>query len=187
MFVDYIRNVFHPYLIQKVEFPILLFIDGHRTHITYEISEPCRQLGIILICFYPNSTMILQPADVAAFKPIKSGWKKAVLAWRRENLSEPLKKDKFAPILNCAIEGYAKSNTIRNGFKATGLYSFNPDANDFSKYLGRATLKDTENVTEAAEPNDNAKITYKTWKTVLGAETSKLEQGTYHQQVMEGI
>nr|CAI5825844.1 unnamed protein product [Callosobruchus analis] len=56
IFVDYIRNVFHPYLVQKVQCPILLLNDGQRTHITYEISVLCRQLGIILICLYPNDS-----------------------------------------------------------------------------------------------------------------------------------
>nr|CAI5865524.1 unnamed protein product [Callosobruchus analis] len=56
------------------------------------------------------------------------------------------------------IEEYAKSTTIRNGFKATGLYLFYTDAIDFSKCLSHTTRKNAENVTEAAEPNNNATI-----------------------------
>ncbi|KAJ8931372.1 hypothetical protein NQ314_015717 [Rhamnusium bicolor] len=77
LFFEYIANVFHPYLLKKgTQFPIILFVDGHSTHTSYQLSDLCSQLKIILICLYGNSTRILQPADVSAFKPLKSCWKK---------------------------------------------------------------------------------------------------------------
>lgn len=92
IFTEYIVKVLHPYLeANKIQFPVILFIDGHASHLTYDVSELCKKLDIILICLYPNSTRILRPADVAAFKMIKTGWKKAVLKWRRENLTQTLK------------------------------------------------------------------------------------------------
>ncbi|KAI4466542.1 hypothetical protein MML48_2g00008462 [Holotrichia oblita] len=117
-------------------FPIILFIDGHSTHLTYQLSELCRELQIITICLYPNSTRILQPADVAAFKPIKTGWRKGVLEWRRSNPSDVLTKEKFCPILDKVIEKYSKEGNIRSGFRACGLYPFDENAIDYSKCLG---------------------------------------------------
>lgn len=79
VFYEYISNVFYKYLGEKkVKFPIILFVDGHSTHLTYKVSELCKSLNIILISLYPNSTRILQPADVAALRPLKTFWKKAV-------------------------------------------------------------------------------------------------------------
>ena len=46
------------------------------------------------------------------------------------------KKEHFAPVLKIVIEKVSKSETIKNGFRATGLYPWNPDAIDFSKCLG---------------------------------------------------
>ncbi|KAJ8944633.1 hypothetical protein NQ318_004720 [Aromia moschata] len=133
-FQDYIFKVLHPSLKQNgIKFPVILFIDGHSSHVTLELSNVCKELEIILICLYPNATRILQPADVAAFKPIKTGWKQALVAWRRENLNETLTKDKFAPILKKVVENFGKESTIKNGFRATGLYPFNPNAIDFEK------------------------------------------------------
>nr|CAI5821862.1 unnamed protein product [Callosobruchus analis] len=81
-------NVFHPHLLKKqVDFPVILFVDGHKTHITYELSNLCIKLQIILIALYPNATKILQPADVACFKPLKNAWKVAVLKWERTILT----------------------------------------------------------------------------------------------------
>ncbi|XP_072380864.1 uncharacterized protein [Diabrotica undecimpunctata] len=66
---DYIENILYPHL-KKVNtsFPIILFLDGHRTHMTYNLSTLCIKLNIVLICLYPNSTRLLQPADGVSFQ-----------------------------------------------------------------------------------------------------------------------
>ena len=68
----------------------MLFIDGHRSHLTIETSNLCSQYGIVLVALYPNSTHILQPADVSVFKPLKDGWKEIVQQWRFDNYPEQL-------------------------------------------------------------------------------------------------
>ena len=120
---DYIKNILHPSL-QKMEttFPVILFLDGHSTHLTYDLSCLCVELEINLICLYPNATRILQPVDIAAFKPMKNGQKKAVLEWRQSHPLETLTKEHFAPVLKIVVEKVSKSETIKNGFCATGLY-----------------------------------------------------------------
>ncbi|XP_031338075.1 uncharacterized protein LOC116166987 [Photinus pyralis] len=83
VFYEYIGNVFYKSVVEmNVIFPIILFVDGHKTHLTFQLSELCTRLGIILIALYLNATRILQPADVAAFRPVKSAWKDALLEWR---------------------------------------------------------------------------------------------------------
>jgi hypothetical protein len=111
LFYEYIENVFHPYLKRKaIKFPVLLFVDGHCTHLTYEIGELCSKVQIILVALYPNSTRIMQPADVAVFKPLKEGWKKGVLNFRRENPDEVLTKEKFAPVLKTVVDNRKTRN-----------------------------------------------------------------------------
>ncbi|KAG5895651.1 hypothetical protein JTB14_008660 [Gonioctena quinquepunctata] len=46
-----------------VEKPIILFLDGHRSHMTQTLSEFCQNNGIVLYALPPNTTHILQPAD----------------------------------------------------------------------------------------------------------------------------
>lgn len=92
IFYEYIGNIFHPYVRKmNVEFPIILFVDGHKTHLDRKLSDLCTELEIILVALYPNATRILQPADVSTFKPLKNGWKKGVAEWRR-TCSEGLTK-----------------------------------------------------------------------------------------------
>lgn len=69
-FFEYITNVFHPYLIeQKIPLPVVLFLDGHKSHITMYLNEFCRENNIIVCALCPNATHILQPLDVAVFGP----------------------------------------------------------------------------------------------------------------------
>lgn len=136
-FYEYVGKVFYPSLLKHgCEFPVILFVDGHRSHLTLQVSELCEKLKIILIALYPNATRILQPCDVAVFKPVKTLWKNSVLQWRRENPNEILNKEKFAPILKIVVDSINPLSII-NGFRATGLYPFNFSAVDVSKCLGK--------------------------------------------------
>jgi hypothetical protein len=68
VFYEYIATVFHPFLVsQWVIFPVVLFIDGHKSHLTYQLSVLCNKLKIEIIALHPYATRILQPADVAVF------------------------------------------------------------------------------------------------------------------------
>lgn len=61
-FFEYMANVFHPWLIEnKVKLPVIFFMDGHKSHLSLEVSEFCATNSILLYCFPPNATHILQP------------------------------------------------------------------------------------------------------------------------------
>lgn len=118
-----------------------MFVDGHKTHLTYPISKLCTDLKIILIALYPNATRILQPADVSCFRPLKALWKHGVLKWRRNNPFSQLTRAEFAPILNEVISDLVPES-ISNGFRACGLCPWNVNAVDFTKCLGKQTNED---------------------------------------------
>lgn len=59
IFFDYIKNVLHPHLLKNgTKFPVILFVDGHKSHLTYNVSELCSSLQIVLIALYPNCTRL---------------------------------------------------------------------------------------------------------------------------------
>lgn len=150
-FLFYLESVLYPSLIKSgVVFPIVMFVDGHKTHVTYQVSTLCSRLQIIIIALYPNSTRILQPADVASFKPLKNLWRYGVLQWRRDHPFMKLRKEDFAFILNEAVKKL-NSATISNGFKACGLFPWNANSIDYSKCLGKNAPPDS--VLERSEDN----------------------------------
>lgn len=100
VFFEWMANHFIPYLEkEKVEFPIILFVDGHRSHLTMHLSELCEAKGVILVALHPNCTHMLQPADVSVFAPLKKGWQAHVREWKFNNDYRQVVKSYFAPIL----------------------------------------------------------------------------------------
>lgn len=142
IFYEFIGNIFHPFLIKNnIKLPIILFVDGHKTHLDLHLSELCTKLQIILIALYPNSTRILQPCDVSAFRPIKSGWRKGVIDWRLDNPTEDITKEKFASILKRVVDKVIRPEILINGFRACGLYPWDPNSIDYTKCLGYSKNK----------------------------------------------
>ncbi|KYN12208.1 hypothetical protein ALC57_15605 [Trachymyrmex cornetzi] len=132
-FYEYITNVFYLWLkTNNIVFPVVLFMDGHSSHLTLPLSNFCRQHEIELIALYPNATHILQPLDVAVFHPLKMVWKKTVNNWRLENNGERLKKDMFAPLFKKTLDSIDLTSMAKNGFQTCGLYPFTPNAVDFN-------------------------------------------------------
>ena len=77
--------------------PVVLFIDGAKTHLTLHLSNFCAENGIELYCLYPNATHIIQPAT--SVYSIKLGWRQAVHKWQGDNPNKCLTKVNFAPLL----------------------------------------------------------------------------------------
>lgn len=173
LFFEYIANVYHPYLIQKgINLPVIYFLDGHKSHLTYNVSKLCKELGIEVIALYPNATRILQPADVAVFRPVKAAWKDATRLWYLENQGEPITKVNFAKVLEIALEKSLKPETLINGFKTCGLVPFDPDAIDYTKCLGGTTNNQDENVppnlSRPIETNSQNVITLSKFSEIVG-------------------
>ncbi|XP_053691396.1 uncharacterized protein LOC128739919 [Sabethes cyaneus] len=144
-FREYIVKIFHPFLVGLgVQFPIILFVDGHTSHKALEIADVCLSLGIVLISLYPNTTHITQPADVAVFKPLKSQWKRSVEEWRFENQGCVLTMQHFGSVLEKTVKKGITSEAIQNGFRLCGLQPFDPNALDYTKCIGKASSKAAE-------------------------------------------
>jgi DDE superfamily endonuclease len=59
---------------QETTLSVVLYMDGHRSHLSMDLSLFCRENGIFLFILYPNATHILRPADVGIFAPVKKQW-----------------------------------------------------------------------------------------------------------------
>lgn len=96
VFYGYLANAFIPYIKENdIKLPVVLFVDGYKSHITLEVSELCSQNNIILIALHPNSTQFLQPADVAIFGPLKKNWKETARQWEYENYPNSITRQFF--------------------------------------------------------------------------------------------
>lgn len=136
-FYYYLKNVFYPWLVKcNASFPVIVFLDGHKSHVCYQTIEFCREHGIILICLYPNSTHVLQPLDVSFFRGLKVRWNKRLIDWRTDRGGEALTRTEYGPLLKQVVDDIDNiSNTLQNGFRKCGLLPFDPDAVNYGMLL----------------------------------------------------
>ena len=56
--------------------PVILFMDGHASHINLALIRLAREQGFFLLCLPSHTTLVLQSLDVGAFGPVKTAWAK---------------------------------------------------------------------------------------------------------------
>lgn len=82
---QYISNIFLPYLVEKkIKLPVILVLNGHRSHNSLQLSKFCSGSGITIITLPSNYTHILQPLEVAFFKPMKGSWQRELDKFKRD-------------------------------------------------------------------------------------------------------
>lgn len=134
-FYKYISNIFEPWLTaHNIERPVILYVDGHSSHMTLPVAEFCMNHQIELIALFPNATHLIQPLDVALFHALKSSWRDCVNDWRVKN-QKNLRREDFAPLLKIAIERIELPKVMSNGFEKCGLSPFSADALQYNQLL----------------------------------------------------
>ena len=110
-FYDYMSQVFEPWLTaNQIPTPILVYADGHKSHLSLEIVEFCTEKQILLIALYLNSTHLLQPLDVSVFKSLKSLWTTAKNKWKAANPLENITKKTFPKVFKEAVDQVSNWN-----------------------------------------------------------------------------
>lgn len=176
VFYDYLVNVFHPWLLREnITPPVILFVDGHASHLTLQTSRFCEENQIVLIALHPNATHIMQPLDVSVFRSLKAKWKEVVHQWRIEHCENPvLKKKDFAPLLRHAMD-MLTPDTISNGFRKCGLCPWNPE--EVLNPVKNQAEKDTR-PSRIDSTEEECRIALKVMKEQLSAQQLK----TFEQQ-----
>lgn len=132
-FEQYIKHLVEQ--LDHIKRPIIITFDNHPSHLNVALFKWCKARGVELVTFPPNTTHILQPADVGVFGPAKSGWKVAINKWKRENQGQSLNEVSFMKVLADMNKVVMKTDTIKNSFKATGLYPLNIENVHFERVL----------------------------------------------------
>ncbi|KAJ8868039.1 hypothetical protein PR048_031848 [Dryococelus australis] len=78
VFEEFIRNVFYPYFKDRqIQLPVVLFIDGPQTHLTY-LSQLCEELKIAVVALFSailqefcNQLTIVKERKIENFKNMK--------------------------------------------------------------------------------------------------------------------
>lgn len=134
IFYNYISKVFHPWILENhIQTPVILFLDGHVSHKSLELSEFCSEKKIVLISFLPNCTHVCQPMDVVVFRPMKMKWAQVMNDYKASNPSEPkISKKDFCHLLNDCLIEVMKPDLIQKSFATTAIYPFGAEYFKFS-------------------------------------------------------
>lgn len=137
-FYEYVANVFYPWLQQQeITLPVVLFLDGHSSHISLPLTTFCKEKGIVLVGLLPNSKHVLQPLDVAVFRPVKRTWRDIERDFRVEHNNGKLKRTDFCTEVQKCFDRSLNPETIMSGFKCCGLYPFDEQNINYDKLLSK--------------------------------------------------
>lgn len=147
IFFKYISTVFHPWLLEiGIEPTIILFVDGHVSHRSLQLSEFCLDKKIVLISFLPNTTHIFQPMDVVVYGPTKRKWSSNLHTFRNSHPdTDRMPKSIFCELLHTCIEEVCTPDLIKAAFVKTGLYPFDAENFDYSKLTTEQDTSDEMN------------------------------------------
>ena len=132
--------------------PVILWVDGHVSHIGAETARFCHVNNIILFVLLGNATFIIQPFDIGIFSKLKQAWVKAVRNYTKDDFSRLVTKGNFSHVFKMAweeITGSAEKATriATNAFKCAGIFPFDSKEVDFSRLVAQLE-KETETIKE---------------------------------------
>ena len=105
---------------------VLLIFDGVSSHLDANIVKAADKYKITLFCLPSNTTHELQPLDKAVFKSFEAFWDDAVLRFWMNNPERSIRRTVFGRIFSEVWSKAMTAGNIISGFRATGIYPFNP-------------------------------------------------------------
>ena len=139
VFFTWLSSIFFPAVRDKTQFPIIIFLDGHISHINLAVSDFCRDNNIIIYCFPAHASHVMQPLDIAVFGPLKKGWNKAIEEHKAKSHSA-MTRSHFFQVFDRAWKSSCTRNNAVAGFKSSGLVPFNPDAVKYDRLITKKTV-----------------------------------------------
>ena len=122
-FLSWFKKMFLPAVSHLTkEAPVLLFFDGHYSHISMELIKLARSNNIEILCLPPNTTHLLQPLDVGVFAPLKSAWRGILKRYSVETGGAHVTKEIFPSLIAKLWEISFEPAHCKGGFRGTGLY-----------------------------------------------------------------
>lgn len=129
-FEDWFLNHLMP-ILKKKEGRKVVIGDNLSSHINTKVLSECENHNVSFVCLPPNATHILQPLDVAVFRPLKVKWRQTLLNWKDTQMGRNLPttpKDQFPRLLKKALDSLTEpGQNLISGFKKAGIFPINKE------------------------------------------------------------
>ena len=100
---------------------MILFMDGHASHINLQVIRLARECRVILLCLPSHTTHALQPLDVGVYGPLKGRWGKILKEYKMETCAAVVDKTEFPGLLEKLWEESFEAKHLKAGFHKAGL------------------------------------------------------------------
>ncbi len=148
IYADWFEKNFIRHL--PVERPILLLQDGATAHISPRLIDLAIANDIILLCFPPKLTHILQPCDVGIYRKMKSELSKVMHKVKMLRGDLWISKQNFPAVFKSVFENTFVPGLITESFRKCGIYPLNKGV------VEQELLRDRVKVTHAKNVKCNA-------------------------------
>ena len=155
-FFGWIANLFYPQIRDKVKFPVVLFLDGHSSHVSISVAQFCLEHEIILYCLPPHASHILQPLDVAVFGPMKKKWNKSLDDFKRLYRGLSMSRTHFFPVFDKCWKDSTSAENAKAGFRKCGLVPWDREAVAYDRIID--TVKNAPILAKTEKVSDQEKI-----------------------------
>ena len=126
IFQDYLKNHFIKDVPNVGIENIVVFYDGHKSHVCGPLIEWANENKIILYILPPHTSHLLQPLDVGMFGPLKKAYYAQVNSFMRNHVGQVVSRYNICSIISKAyLLSMTPSNAV-NAFKKSGIFPYNP-------------------------------------------------------------
>ncbi|XP_041349184.1 uncharacterized protein LOC121368514 [Gigantopelta aegis] len=132
------------------ELPVLLILDNHDTHLSIQTIDLAKDNGVIMLTLPPHCSHKMQPLDISVYGPFKSFYNQAANSFMTNHPGQTITIHDIAQIVGNAYPLAFKPNIIA-GFRASGIYPFNPNVFSEEDFLG-SYVTDRPEWVDAGEP-----------------------------------
>ena len=110
-FMEWFKKLYVPAVTPLLQTgPVVLFVDGHYSHLSLDLIQYAKSQGIHLFCFPPHLTHILQPLDVGVYGPVKKTWKVILKDHKFSTCAQNVIKEDFPGNSISSVRVYSKSS-----------------------------------------------------------------------------
>lgn len=127
----------------SIEYPILVLLDNHESHVSLQAIKFCKENGISLLSFPPHTTHRMQPLDIGIFGPFKGSLVTAFNDWLLSNPAKAITIRNIGELSNIAFKQAFTVSNITNAFKKPGLWPVNRQAFTETDFIA-STVSDKE-------------------------------------------
>ena len=104
----------------------MLILDSHGSHVDVDFLYTCWTSKVAIVFLLPHSSHVLQPLDLSLFAVLKIKYREQIKIGAVLSDSALIKKRKFIQYYEVARSRSFILSTIEAGWRATGIYPFNP-------------------------------------------------------------